>query len=208
MTIGILLNGTVVLLIVTALVLGCWWHSSACFGVPPQATVPVLLPFFLAATTKASAVPHPAHGGGWLFGSACSIIAAVTMWSYFPRRTLTASVVTSMRAEAALIDDMWTPGAQQSDVEVAYGEVESAVERTQAVYAGQLKRPGSAFRRERFLVRLVEETRRLRLGLRWRGGSCRWIRAPPTAKSWTWRRSRCATPPKRLSSRWGSGALL
>jgi uncharacterized membrane protein YccC len=40
------------------------------------------------------------------------------------------------------------------------------VSRTLHLYAGQLRRPGSAYRRERFLVRLIEESRRLRIALR------------------------------------------
>jgi uncharacterized membrane protein YccC len=47
-----------------------------------------------------------------------------------------------------------------------FTDADEHVSRTLKLYSGQLRRPGSAYRRERFLVRLVEESRRLRIGLR------------------------------------------
>ncbi|MDQ1246076.1 MAG: hypothetical protein QG597_443 [Actinomycetota bacterium] len=164
---GILLADHVWLLLPTALVLGVGVVLlGALRGFLSQATVPVLLPFFIGATS----VPTPDllrnMVGGWFFGSGVAIAAAVTMWPYYPRMVLQESVAEAMRRQADAMLAMWAPGADAQTAAEPFRIADDAVSATQARYAGQLRRPGSAYRRERFLVRLVEETRRLRLGLR------------------------------------------
>lgn len=164
---GILLADNVWILIPTALVLGVLVVLlGALRGFLSQATVPILLPFFIGATSVPSFDSLRNMLGGWCFGAAVSIAAGVTLWPYYPRLVLQESVAEAMRAQADLMAAMWAPGADADSAAEPFQRAEDGVSATQALYAGQLRRPGSAYRRERFLVRLVEETRRLRIGLR------------------------------------------
>jgi uncharacterized membrane protein YccC len=165
--IGIMLQGRIWLVLPVAFVLGTSVALvGALRGFLSQGTVPILLPFVIAATSEPTWPDEVQMLGGWCFGSAVSILAAVTMWPYFPRRVLLESITESMRAQARLMTALWTPGASRVSVAEEFTDADEHVSRTLKLYSGQLRRPGSAYRRERFLVRLVEESRRLRIGLR------------------------------------------
>ncbi len=167
LVLGALLAGHLWLLIPAALLLGAVVVLvGALRGFLSQGTVPILLPFFVAATSGPNVHDALQMLAGWCIGSAVAIVAAVTLWPYFPRRALIQSVTASMRSEADLMEDLWQPGATPASVSDTYDAVTEHVDRTLDLYSGRLRRPGSAYRRERFLVRLVEETRRLRIALR------------------------------------------
>lgn len=167
LVLGALLAGHLWLLIPTALLLGAVVVLvGALRGFLSQGTVPILLPFFIAATGGPNFHDALQMLAGWCIGSAVAIGAAVTLWPYFPRQALIQSVTASMRSEADLMEDLWRPGATPASVSDSYDAVTEHVNRTLDLYSGRLRRPGSAYRRERFLVRLVEETRRMRIVLR------------------------------------------
>ena len=110
--------------------------------------------------------------GGWLVGSAVALVAAIVMWPYFARARITEVVQQVMYAESGAISALWTDPPAKVEIDEAVAEVGDCTAGLEALYAGQLRRPGSAYRRERTFLRLVEEVRRLRLGLRsqWRQG--------------------------------------
>ena len=101
---------------------------------------------------------------GWCVGTLVSAVAAITMWPYFPRARLTEAMCDAMRvAAAALRSHFATPAADDRAERLV--AVSTSMQRVRDLFSGQLKRPGNSYRRERFLVALVEELRRLRIGL-------------------------------------------
>lgn len=166
--VGLLLADQPLLVLPVALVLGTAVALvGALRGFLSQGTVPILLPFVIAATTTSVTIAEGAQMVvGWCVGSGVAVVAAVTMWPYFPRRVLTESVTDAMNAQSNLMRALWAPGATRDSVAESFDDADARVSRTLRLYAGQLRRPGSAYRRERFLVRLIEEARRLRIGLR------------------------------------------
>lgn len=167
LVLGALLSGHLWLLLPTALVLGAGVVLvGALRGFLSQGTVPILLPFFIAATNGPSLPTTVQMLAGWCIGSAVAILAAVTLWPYFPRRAIIESLTSAMRAQADLMEALWRPGASPESVAEEYANADEQVRRTLELYSGRLRRPGSMYRRERFIVRLVEETRRLRIALR------------------------------------------
>ena len=141
-------------------------------GFLARASAPILLPFFLAATTAHVMDTAVKMLAGWLFGCAVSLVAAIVFWPYFPRARLTEAIQRAMRSESAAVAALWAdpPTGKVSDDKVQ--EVGKALGSLEHLYSGQLRRPGSAYRRERTSLRLIEEVRRIRLGLRslWRQG--------------------------------------
>ncbi len=172
LAIGALLAGYPYVLIPAALVLGTFVALLGVLrGFMARATIPILLPFFLAATSV-----RPLHSLlqmeiGWCVGSVVAAVAAITMWPYFPRARLTEAICEAMNVDAAAIRTSFgTAGAPDAGIDAERRDerleaVNTSMTRVRDLFAGQLKRPGNSYRRERFLVALVEELRRLRIGL-------------------------------------------
>lgn len=164
---GLAVHGRIWVVLPVALILGTAVALvGALRGFLSQGTVPILLPFVIAATSSPTWPDEMQMVAGWCCGSVVSIIAAVTMWPYFPRRVILESITESMKAQARLMRALWRPDATQQSVAEEFAHADAQVSRTTELYSGQLRRPGSAYRRERFLIRLVEESKRLRIGLR------------------------------------------
>ena len=160
---GVLLQSQIWLQVVAALVLGIVVTLlSVARGFLSKAVVPVLLPFFIAATSSPGATGQMLLG--WLIGGLIAGVAAITLWPFFPRRVVTEAISEAMEAEAAAIDSFWN--ATSLGPSEARDGVDAAVKQVHNLFVGNLNRPGSAYRRERSLVRLIEEVRRMRLGLR------------------------------------------
>ncbi|MFI0433168.1 MAG: FUSC family protein [Candidatus Nanopelagicales bacterium] len=177
LAIGALLADYAFVLVPAALVLGT---TVALLGVlrgfMARATIPILLPFFLAATSAYPIRDLPQMELGWCVGSVVAAIAAITMWPYFPRARLTEAICDAMHVDARAIrsyfdtpgraGDPAAPAPERADSHAdRLGPVTTSMDRVRELFAGQLKRPGNSYRRERFLVALVEELRRLRIGL-------------------------------------------
>lgn len=162
---GATLNPIPLAVIAAAMVLGVSVTLvSALRGFLSKATVPFLLPFFLGATSTSVPQYTLEMMGGWVFGGLVALVASLVMWPYFPRAKLLASITTTLRDEAQLAERLWNDDG--SDPIDALNKVEESYAQVQANFEGNLKRPGSTYRRERRLNRLVEETRRLRVTLR------------------------------------------
>lgn len=160
---GVALQSHVWLQVVAALVLGVVVTLMAVArGFLSKSTVPVLLPFFIAATGNPGATGQML--AGWFIGGLIAAIAAITLWPFFPRRVVTEAISEAMTAEADAIDSFWNVTSTSSLA--ARDNVDEAVKQMHDLFLGNLNRPGSAYRRERSLLRLTEEVRRMRLGLR------------------------------------------
>ena len=173
MLLGAVTQFSPVLSIVTALLVGFAVSLVGVLrGFLARAAAPLLLPYFLAATTPHALDTVGKMVGGWLVGSAVALVAAIVMWPYFARARITEVVQQVMYAESGAISALWTDPPAKVEIDEAVAEVGDCTAGLEALYAGQLRRPGSAYRRERTFLRLVEEVRRLRLGLRsqWRQG--------------------------------------
>lgn len=152
-----------------------WWQIAAALvlgvavtllavmrGFLSKSTVPLLLPFFIAATEPFG--DGPQMFVGWWIGGLIAAIASVALWPFFPRRVIGEAVADAIQAEADAVAAFWGVGALPP--EQARDNVDQAMSRVHELFLGRLARPGSAYRRERSLMRLVEETRRMRLSLR------------------------------------------
>jgi uncharacterized membrane protein YccC len=104
--------------------------------------------------------------GGWLLGGLIAALAAVTLWPFFPRAAITESVTDTIDAQANAVVAFWGVDATDPDPQEAWRQVDASLARVHELYLGQKSRPGSAYRRERFLLRLIEEVRRFRVSLR------------------------------------------
>ncbi len=152
-------------LIPAALVLGTFVALLGVLrGFMARATIPILLPFFLAATTAKPMAALVQMEIGWCVGTLVSAVAAITMWPYFPRARLTEAMCDAMQVAAAALRSYFATPAADDRAERLVA-VSTSMQRVRDLFAGQLKRPGNSYRRERFLVALVEELRRLRIGL-------------------------------------------
>lgn len=178
MAIGALCSFSPALLVVMALALGfAVTLMGVLRGFVSSAGTPVLLPFFLAATTASAPTLLPQMELGWLVGTVVSVAAGVWFWPYFPRATLTECVRSILRCEATAVSCFWTPDADRDRQQATVSAIDRQVTTLEKLLRGQLNRPGSAYRRERTFLRLLEEVRRLRLGLRllaWEGGPTRY----------------------------------
>ena len=160
---GVALQNHIWLQVVAALVLGVVVTLMAVArGFLSKSTVPVLLPFFIAATGNPGATGQML--AGWFIGGLIAALAAITLWPFFPRRVITEAISDAMTAEAQAIDSFWN--VKPLPPQEARQGVDDAVKQMHELFLGNLNRPGSAYRRERSLVRLTEEVRRMRLGLR------------------------------------------
>ncbi len=167
MAIGALCSFSPVLLVVMALILGfAVTLLGVLRGFVSSAGTPILLPFFLAATTANAPELLLQMEFGWLVGIVVSVLAGVWFWPYFPRATLTECVRAILRSESRAIACFWNPDANRQRQQGAVSVVDRQVTTLEKLFQGQLNRPGTAYRRERTLLRLLEEVRRLRLGLR------------------------------------------
>lgn len=163
LALGALLAGRVWWQVAAALVLGVAVTLLAVMrGFLSKSTVPLLLPFFIAATEPFGDGPEMFIG--WWVGGVIAAIASVLMWPFFPRRVIGEAVADAMQAEADAVASFW--GVGTVGPEQARENVDSTMARLHELFLGRLTRPGSAYRRERSLMRLVEETRRMRLSLR------------------------------------------
>ena len=165
LALGAALGRYPVALIVAALVLGTSVTLlGAMRGFLSKATVPILLPFFLGGTSAQAWQELPQMELGWITGTLVATLAGITMWPYFPRAVLTEAIGATIRADADAVESFWR--ITDAEPAAALARVEHRAQKVQDLYAGQLRRPGSVYRRERFLIRLVEEGRRLRISLR------------------------------------------
>lgn len=165
LALGAALGSYPVALILAALVLGtAVTLLGAMRGFLSKATVPILLPFFLGGTSAEAWHELPQMELGWITGTLAATLAGITMWPYFPRAVLTEAIGATIKADADAVESFWR--ITEADPAEALARVEHKAQKVQDLYAGQLRRPGSVYRRERFLIRLVEEGRRLRLSLR------------------------------------------
>lgn len=152
-----------------------WWQVAAAMalgvlvtllavmrGFLSKSTVPLLLPFFIAATEPTGSGPQMFFG--WWFGGVVAALASVLMWPFFPRRVISEAVADAMQAEADAVASFWKVGPTPPGE--ARANIDATMTRVHDLFLGRLARPGSAYRRERSLMRLVEETRRMRLTLR------------------------------------------
>ena len=163
LVIGSLLSDRVWWQVVAALVLGIAVTLLAVMrGFLSKSTVPLLLPFFIAATEPFGAAAQMFLG--WWFGGVVAAVASVVLWPFFPRRVISEAVADALQAEADAVASFWGVGPLAP--EDAREAVDRTTKRVHELFLGRLARPGSAYRRERSLMRLVEETRRMRLSLR------------------------------------------
>ena len=162
---GAALSSYPVALIAAALLMGtAVTLLGAMRGFLSKAAVPILLPFFLGGTSAQAWSDLPQMELGWITGVLVSTVAGIVMWPYFPRAVLTEAIGDTIAADANAVESFWDLSAEPPAE--ALDRVEHRAQKVQELYAGQLRRPGSAYRRERALIRLVEEGRRLRVSLR------------------------------------------
>lgn len=162
---GGLLSDYAVIKVVAALVLGVSVTLIAAIrGFLGKATIPILLPFFIATTSVSTIGQLPQMLAGWLIGGAIAAVAAIALWPFFPRAVITEAVTDAIDAEADAVAAYWE--LSPTDPHQAWNRVDSSISRVHELYLGQRSRPGSAYRRERFLLRLIEEVRRFRVSLR------------------------------------------
>lgn len=163
LALGALLTDRVWWQVAAALVLGVAVTLLAVMrGFLSKSTVPLLLPFFIAATEPYGDGPEMFLG--WWVGGVVAAVASVVLWPFFPRRVISEAVADAIGAEADAVASFWGVGALTP--EQARENVDRSLSRVHELFLGRLARPGSAYRRERSLMRLVEETRRMRLSLR------------------------------------------
>lgn len=162
---GGLISDFAVIKVVAALVLGITVTLVAAIrGFLGKATIPILLPFFIATTSVSTIGQLPQMLAGWLIGGTIAAVAAVTLWPFFPRAVITEAVTDAIDAEADAVSAYWE--LEPTDPQEAWNRVDASIGRVHELYLGQRSRPGSAYRRERFLLRLIEEVRRFRVSLR------------------------------------------
>jgi uncharacterized membrane protein YccC len=167
LALGALLSAYPVALVIAALLLGfAVTILGVLRGFVSSATVPILLPFFLAATTPNAARNLLTMEAGWLIGTVLSILSVVLLWPYFPPTKFSDTLTSLLRVQSHAVDTLWQPNATRHDQVAAVGAADEPAQALESLFRGELKRPGSAYRRERTMLRLFEEVRRLRLALR------------------------------------------
>lgn len=167
LALGALLSAYPVALVVMALLLGfAVTILGVLRGFVGSAAVPILLPFFLAATTPKASADLVAMEAGWLVGTTLSVCAAVVLWPYSPPTKFSDTLTSLVRAQSRAVAIFWLPRATREEQIAAVGASDDPSRTLESMFRGELKRPGSAYRRERTMLRLFEEVRRLRLALR------------------------------------------
>lgn len=167
LALGALLAQYPVALVVMALLLGfAVTILGVLRGFVSSAAVPILLPFFLAATTPHAATNLLPMEAGWVIGTALSICAVVLLWPYFPPTKFSDTLTSLVQVQSRAVAILWQPRATRQEQLAAVGAADEPSQTLESMFRGELKRPGSAYRRERTMLRLFEEVRRLRLGLR------------------------------------------
>lgn len=138
-------------------------------GYVASAYVSLLLTYVVAVTT-----PQPVDTLGtalvsFFGGAVVAGIAAVTMWPSYDLSDIRKAVGSTLSASARVIaaSHPLRTDATQHEVDTDLGALTDAEVVLARAYDGDLDRPGTASRRDRGLVQLVNDVTRLRIALRW-----------------------------------------
>lgn len=153
-------------LVVTLVVVFALCYSLVLRGYVTAAYISLLLTYVVAVTTPQAVGTLGTALAAYAAGAVVAGLAAVLLWPGRPVSAITADLRAVLVAAAGLIGGPRHADDPPSlDTPEPHPDLDRAYDKLAETYRGNLKRPGTATKRDRGLVRLIDDVGRLRVAL-------------------------------------------